>query len=222
MQRKTKLWLGGGAAAILTLGGLATFANADMNGGMMGMRHGMGMGHGMGRMAMAQQLMERYDANKDGKVTQEEIDQNRTDWQKEFDTDKNGTLSLQEFQSLWLKARGEEMVREFQFFDRDGNGQVTLDEYKGPMADIVANRDRNGDGALSREDRPKRGEGRRHGNRDGMGQGMGHGQMGEGMMNRDGDQGNGNPPPPPRPRTRKHLPQTCRHADEGQHPACLP
>lgn len=210
MQRKTKLWLGGGAAALLTLGGLATFANADMNGHMMGrwggMEHGMGMGHGMGRMMMAQQLMERYDADKDGKVTQQEIDQNRTDWQKEFDADKNGTLSIAEFQNLWAKARREEMVREFQFFDRDGDGQVTLDEYKAPMAGIVANRDRNGDGALSRDDRPKRGEGWRHRDRDGQGRmdhgmmnGEGPGQgMGHGMMKDDGsNEGNGNPPPPP-------------------------
>lgn len=210
MQRKTKLWLGGGAAALLTLGGLASLANADM----MGMRHGMGMG----RMAMAQQLMDRYDANKDGKVTQAEIDQNRTDWQKEFDADKNGTLSLDEFQALWLKARREEMVRSFQFLDRDGNGQVTLDEYKDPFAGIVAARDRNGDGALSLDDRPQRGEGWRHGDRNGqgrMGEGrMHHGQMGKGMMedgqmgqgmmngngmmNDDGpDEGDANPPPAP-------------------------
>jgi Ca2+-binding EF-hand superfamily protein len=228
MQRKTKFWLGGGAAVLLTLGGLATLANADMNGAM-GIGHGMGMGHGMGhgmgRMAMAQQLMERYDADKDGKVTQAEIDQNRTDWQKEFDADKNGTLSLEEFQNLWLKARHEDMVREFQFFDRDGNAQITLDEYKGPLANIVADRDRNGDGALSREDRPQRGEGWRHRDRDGqgrmgqgmmnggepgegMGQGMGQGMGGHGMMNGNGmgqgmmnesspDDGGGNPPPQP-------------------------
>jgi hypothetical protein len=193
MQRKTKLWLGGGAAVLLTLGGLATIANADMKRHDMG--PGMGPGMGMGRMAMAQQLMERYDANKDGKVTQQEIDQNRADWLKEFDADKNGTLSLDEFQNLWLKARREQMVREFQFFDRDGNGQVTLDEYQGPMANIVANRDRNGDGALSRDDRPQRREGWR---RDGQGR-MGHGMNG-GMMNGDAPaDGAGTPPPPPPP-----------------------
>jgi hypothetical protein len=212
MQRKTKFWLGGGAAALLALGGLAGLANADMNGGRMG-HWGMGSGHG--RMMMAQHLMERYDADKDGKVTQQEIDRNRTEWQKQFDADKNGTLSLGEFQNLWLKARNEEMVREFQSFDRDGDGQVTLDEYTGPMANIVADRDRNGDGALSREDRPQRGEGRRHGGRDGqgwMGRGnMGHGHMGEGQMGQgqmgedqmgEGQNGtapadsSGNPPPP--------------------------
>ena len=58
------------------------------------------------------------------------------------DSDKNATLSLQEFQALWLKARHEEMVREFQEFDRDGNAQVSLDEYKAPVAQMVMRMDR--------------------------------------------------------------------------------
>ena len=127
-----------------------------------------------------------------------QIDQNRTSWHGEFDGDKNASLSLDEFKALWLKARNAEMVREFQFFDGDGNGQVTLDEYKQPMASMVANRDRNGDGVLSREDRPQRGEGRgKHGKGeghdrgDGMGEGMGEGH---GMMEQD-DAPDGETPP---------------------------
>ena len=201
MQKRTKLLLAGGAAAMLALGGLAGLAQADMEGGMgggnCGMGMGMGMGHGGGRGhgMMGRQMMERYDADKDGKVTQAEIDQNRQQWLAEADADKNGTLSLEEFKVLWLKGRNEMMVREFQFFDRDGNGQVTIDEYKGPMDDMVAGRDRNGDGALSSDDRPAQGEGRGwrhgrgergmgggHGMGEGHGRGEGHGMMGGGMM----------------------------------------
>ena len=138
---------------------------------------------------MGQQMMERYDANKDGKLTQAEIDQNRQQWLADADTNKDGTLSLDEFKVLWLKSRNEMMVREFQFFDRDGNGQVTIEEYQGPMSDMVAERDRNADGALSKDDRPAKGEGRRgrhgrgeHAMGQGMGEGMGHGKgMGHGM-----------------------------------------
>ena len=178
MQKKTKLLIAAGAMGVLALGGVAGLANADM-GQRMG---GHGMGHGMGQGPM--QMMERYDANKDDKLSQEEIDQNRTGWHGEFDGDKNATLSLDEFKMLWLKARNEEMVREFQHFDRDGNGQVTLDEYKQPLANLVENRDRNGDGVLSREDRPQRGEGhgKRHKGKHGKGQGEG---MGEGMTEQD-------------------------------------
>jgi Ca2+-binding EF-hand superfamily protein len=198
MQKKTKLMLAAGTVGLLAIGGVAGLASADMGGHRM-----WGMGHGMGGGMMGMQMMERYDGNKDGKISQQEIDQNRTSWHGEFDGDKNSTLSIDEFQNLWLKARREQMVREFQAFDRDGNGQITLEEYTQPTAGIVANRDRNGDGFLSREDRPQRGdrEGRRGmghgmGHGMGMGQGMGHGQ---GMMNDnddDAEDGAQTPPPP--------------------------
>jgi len=207
MKNRTKLLLAGGAAVMLALGGVAGLARADMEGGMGGGQCGMGMGHGEGRGhgMMGRQMMERYDADKDGKVTQAEIDKNRQQWLAEADTDKNGTLSLDEFKVLWLKGRNEMMVREFQFFDRDGNGQVTIEEYQGPMADLVARRDRNADGSLGADDRPGQGEGRGqrhgrmkgHGMGQGMGQGMGEGHgegMGEGMgqgMGRGMMNGNG-------------------------------
>lgn len=203
MQKRTKLLLAGGAAAMLTLGGLAGLAQADMEGGMggghcgMGMNEGRGEGGGRGHGMMGRQMMERYDADKDGKVTQAEIDKNRQQWLAEADADKNGTLSLEEFKVLWLKGRNEMMVREFQFFDRDGNGQVTIEEYQGPMADLVARRDRNDDGSLGADDRHGQGEGhgQRHGRMKGhgMGQGMGEG-MGEGMGRRHGMMNGGGGP----------------------------
>ena len=205
MQRKTKLFMAGGVAALLAIGGLAGLAQADKAGGWgegwhgMGGMHRMWGGHGRGGM-MGQEMMQRYDTGKDGKLTQQEIDQNRAQAYAEFDADKNAGLSLDEFRNLWLKQNNERMVREFQFFDADGNGQLTLDEYKAPLSSMVAQRDRNGDGALSPEDRPMRGEGRHHrwgdgegpGKGQGMGQGMGGG-MGQGM---DDDEG-GEPPAAP-------------------------
>jgi hypothetical protein len=179
MNKRNKAIVAVGAAGLLGLGGFAALANADKGFGRM-----WGVGHGMGG---PMQMMERYDADKDGKLSQAEIDQNRTSWHGEFDGDKNSSLSLDEFKALWLKARNEEMVREFQFFDRDGNAQVTLDEYKEPMANVVASRDRNGDGVLSREDRPQRGDG--HGKH---GKGKRHG-----MMEQEGAPQGDSPPAPP-------------------------
>lgn len=206
MQKKTKIGLAAGAAVLLAAGAAVGLAQADgMMGGM-----GHGMWHGRGHGFMMTNMTERYDANKDGKITQDEIDQNRAVWLAEFDADKNGTLSLDEFKNLWLKARQEEMVREFQYFDRDGNAQVTLDEYKSPMAGIVAEMDRNNDGALTRDDRRMmQGPGWDHGNfhygmgrgmmGDGMGRGMGRGMMngtpGPAMMDDDDDSGEGQSQP---------------------------
>jgi hypothetical protein len=149
MQKKTKIFLAAGAVALVLAGGVAGYAHANMPWGF-----GPGLSGGPGMHHMAAAMMDRYDANKDGKISQDEIDQNRTAWLAEFDINKDGTLSLEEFQALWLKARHEMMVREFQMFDKDGNGQVTLEEYKAPMSHMVANLDRNKDGTLGPDDRP--------------------------------------------------------------------
>jgi Ca2+-binding EF-hand superfamily protein len=107
-------------------------------------------GHGMRHRF--RKMLERYDANGDRKLTQEEINSNREAWLKEFDADGNGKLSLDEFKQLWLKARAERIVRSFQRFDRDGDAGITLQEYQRPLANIVERRDRNGDGAIGRDD----------------------------------------------------------------------
>src|SRR5688500_4286552 len=142
MQNKTTLALAALAVSALGIGALVNTAFADQGG--WGGRHGGGM---------IRHLMQRYDANKDGKVTQQEIDTNRSEWHGKFDTDKNGSLNLKEFEALWLEAKRQEMIREFQRLDPNGDAALSLDEYKEPLSRFVANRDRNGDGALSRDDR---------------------------------------------------------------------
>jgi Ca2+-binding EF-hand superfamily protein len=142
MERKTKNWIAACATAALGVTAIAGVAVADRG------RH-----HGMGGPGNVLAMMERYDANKDGALSQEEIDTNRTQWHGEFDADKTGDLSLAEFQVLWLKARRETMVREFQEFDRDGDGKVTLEEYKAPLAMLVSRMDANNDGVVNRQDR---------------------------------------------------------------------
>ena len=147
MQNKAMFALAALVATALGMGALAEVASADEGGGWRG-RHG----------GMMRGVMERYDTNKDGKVSQEEIDANRTEWFGKFDADKNGTLSLKEFEALWLEARRKEMIREFQKLDPNGDATLTLDEYKEPLSRLVANRDRNGDGVLSKEDRRRGGK----------------------------------------------------------------
>ena len=104
--------------------------------------------------------MERFDADKDGKLTQAEIDRSREADLASFDGDKDGALTLQEFEGLWLDHMRERMVDRFQGLDADGDAVVTLEEFKRPFASLVQRMDRDGDGALSRADKPSRHGGR--------------------------------------------------------------
>lgn len=136
-------------AAIAVAGMLGTGYAAYADGGRHGPRHGFGFGPGFHR---GFGLMEQLDTNKDGKLTQAEIDQARKDRLAKFDTDKDGKLSLAEFQALWLDMTRKRMVDAFQRLDDDGDAQVTESEYLAPTERLVARMDRNDDGALSRDD----------------------------------------------------------------------
>jgi Ca2+-binding EF-hand superfamily protein len=133
------------AAAVLTTAGVALAQ------GWSG-RPGPG-GGGMG-------LMETFDANKDGKVTQAEIDAYRNDQLTKFDKDGNGQLNLEEYQALWADAMRQRMVRQFQAHDADGNGSVTAEEFRDRYARMVARLDRDGNGEITANELQMRG---RHG-----------------------------------------------------------
>lgn len=117
-----------------------------------GKGHG-GKGHGGGHMF---RMMESFDANGDGKLSQEEIDQTRGARFGQFDGDGDQNLTLQEYERLWLDAMRERMVDRFQHLDADGDGKVTAEEFQRPFAKTVQRRDRNGDGVIDREDFQRR------------------------------------------------------------------
>lgn len=108
---------------------------------------------GRGRsMARIGEMMETYDQNGDGALTQEEIDTIRAARLVEFDKDGNGTLNLEEYQALWLDAMHERMVDQFQAHDADGDGLVTAEEFGKRQSKMVSRMDRNDDGKLDKSD----------------------------------------------------------------------
>lgn len=60
----------------------------------------------------------------------------------EYDADKSGTLSFEEFVTLWMDelmdAQDDEIMfqRAFQFFDKDGNGDISLNEFREVLTEL--------------------------------------------------------------------------------------
>ena len=152
---------------------------------------GMGFG-GMGFGGMSaggpMQMFQEFDTNDDGRLTQDEINAAQAQKFSEANRDGQGGVTIEEFEPFFWQQHRQMMVRAFQFLDTDGDGEVTEAELSARTAGMVERMDRNGDGALSREDR--RG-GRDRGMRGwfssdddderGPGRGPGNG-MGPGMM----------------------------------------
>jgi Ca2+-binding EF-hand superfamily protein len=158
MNRRTKILIAAGVAAVVGTAGVAGAVKARDGHEWRGRHHagetrGMDMERGMGRgLAM----IEQFDTNKDGTLTQAEIDQARKDRLASFDTSKDGKLSLQEFEALWLDFTRQQMVRAFQRLDGDGDAAVTQEEYVKPTHNMVTRADRNNDGQLNQQDMRRR------------------------------------------------------------------
>lgn len=122
--------------------------------------HGDGRGRMGGHMSGAMgggrfggsHLFDAFDADKDGSLTQAEVDKARKDQFDKFDANGNGKLDLKEYQALWLDAMRERMVDRFQGHDDDGNAQVTLTEFQKRFQGLIARLDENGDGKVTRQE----------------------------------------------------------------------
>lgn len=74
-----------------------------------------------------------------------------------FDLDKDGILTLQEYEGLWLEVLREGMVDRFQRHDRDGGAIVTADEFAKPKRNIVGWIGSDGDRKITRQELNKMG-----------------------------------------------------------------
>lgn len=149
MNTNRKILIGVGAGVLLVVAAVGAYAA--------GKRHGWG-GHGMGHGMMFEQMLDRFDANKDGKIAKDEVTNARTAALATYDTDKDGKLSLAEFKPLWTEFAQQRIVRGFQRLDSDGDAAVTGDELTKATDRLFARMDRNDDGAIDKSDR-----GGRHG-----------------------------------------------------------
>lgn len=111
-----------------------------------------------GMRGMFQQVMTEVDADGDGAVTQVEIDTFRSALVEGADTSGDGNLTIEEFETIFAEMVRDHMVDAFQDLDGDGDGNVTAAEMDARFGGIVERMDRNGDGALSADDRGGRGD----------------------------------------------------------------
>ena len=71
---------------------------------------------------------------------------------EEFDTDKDGTLSLSEFEALHAAMIRETTVDRFQHLDADGDGKITKEEVTAPAGRLQMRGMRNrGQGMMNKE-----------------------------------------------------------------------
>ena len=166
MKKRTKIILASTAAVVFLAGAVgvskakegfrnhAFGSNSYMNQARFG---------GHGKSGMQEKIFEKFDLDKNGTITKAEIDGVRKNEIAKNDKNKDGKLSLEEFQSLWTGLMRERMVDHFQRLDNDGDAVVTEEEIAKPMNRMMSFLDRNDDGALSKDELQRRGHGKRWG-----------------------------------------------------------
>ena len=105
-------------------------------------------------------MIERFDEDGDGKISMDEFPGPDEHFQ-DFDDNGDGLLEPAEMPARGSGGRGErgrggrdgEMMERF---DDDGDGRISMEEFPGPD-DRFEEMDTNGDGFISRDDRPQRG-----------------------------------------------------------------
>ncbi len=143
MKSRTKTVIGVAVAAVV-----ATVAVA----GVVQAARGYGGCGGMAGKMIGHHVVERFDTDGDGRLTQAEIDAARADHMARFDANSDGALTLEEFEGLFHELTQPVTVRAFQMLDPDGDASISADELDKRLARAVARHDRNGDGALSPDD----------------------------------------------------------------------
>lgn len=128
------------AAGIATL--IATRSFAD----------GRGMGPEGGHGHWGRWMVQEMDANKDGKVTQAEIEAFQAARAAEIDADKDGKITADEIQAFRERQRAKHEAEMLARMDANGDGTVSVQEYEAAQTWRLARMDRNGDGAIDEQD----------------------------------------------------------------------
>ncbi|WP_075221066.1 EF-hand domain-containing protein [Acuticoccus yangtzensis] len=117
--------------------------------------HGPGP-RGSGPRGMMMQMMRQADTDADGKLTQDELNAFVTSKVELGDANADGQIDLEEFKVIYLDLMSRQIVDRFQALDENGDGVIDAAEVDEKFGGVVSRMDRNGDGALSRDDAPRK------------------------------------------------------------------
>jgi len=134
-------------AGIAALVGSRSFADGNAN------PMGPDGGHGHWGRWMFQEM----DANRDGKVTQAEIDAFEAARAAEIDTNHDGKITADELQAFHEKEKAKREAAMLARMDTNGDGTVSVQEYEAAQTWRLARMDRNGDGTIDEQDMHMRG-----------------------------------------------------------------
>lgn len=113
-----------------------------------------------------ERMMDRFDANKDGQITTDEMTGYRTQMFQTMDVDKDGKVTAEEFANaprpgIGKRADSDQMDqrreqnrdRMIARMDTDKDGVISLEEWNAiPHGNRMTRMDKDGDGSISREE----------------------------------------------------------------------
>lgn len=113
------------------------------------------------------QLFDRFDANEDDSISQEEVDAQSASLFAEADADNNGIVTLDEFKVQFLAKSDQMRIKAFQRIDRDGDGSVSQEDFNKLSDRIFSRMDRDDDGVIEPKMRGERGKRKAEAGQDG-------------------------------------------------------
>lgn len=121
-------------------------------------------GFGPKGMGGPERMIERLDANEDGKISKEEVDAARDERFAKFDTDNSGGLTLEEIEAGREAEKQERRAERLSRIDTNGDQEISREEFGDREFRLFDRLDANEDGEIT-EDEIKAMKDRRGGKR---------------------------------------------------------